>query len=84
MSSQVEIGYSLKKNHWKKGYATEVVKESIKWIFKSKDYSSIYAVTGSLNENSKNVLRRCGFLPKERFIENGEELDVFDLHERMS
>jgi RimJ/RimL family protein N-acetyltransferase len=75
----VEIGYSLIKNHWKQGYATEVVKASVNWIFKSKRFSSIYAITGSQNENSKNVLLKCGFLPKENFIESGEEMNLFGL-----
>ncbi len=75
----VEIGYSLKKNHWKKGYATEVVRESINWIFESKGFSSMYAITDSLNENSKNVLHRCGFLRKENFVEDGEEFNLYDL-----
>ena len=73
----VEIGYSLVKNHWKKGYATEIVKESIAWIFESKGFSSIYAITGLHNENSKNVLLKCGFLQKENFTENGEEMNLF-------
>ncbi|MEP6951473.1 MAG: GNAT family N-acetyltransferase [Ginsengibacter sp.] len=75
----VEIGYSLIKKYWKKGYATEIVKESIAWIFESKGFSSIYAVTGLYNENSKNVLLKCGFLPGENFIENGEEMNLFGL-----
>lgn len=75
----VEIGYSLKKNQWKKGYATEVVKESIHWIFESKGFSSMYAITGSDNENSKNVLLKCGFISKEYFTENGEDLNLFGL-----
>ena len=75
----VEIGYSLIKNHWKKGYATEIVKESIAWIFEAKGFSSIYAITGLNNENSKNVLLKCGFLPEENFTENGEEMNLFGL-----
>ncbi len=75
----VEIGYSLIKNYWKKGYATEIVKESIAWIFESKGFSSIYAITEMYNENSKNVLLKCGFLPEKNFIENGEEMNLFEL-----
>ena len=75
----VEIGYSIIKNYWKCGYATEVVKESIAWLFESKGFTSIYAITGSRNENSKNVLVKCGFLPEKEFIENGEEMNLFEL-----
>ena len=75
----VEIGYSLIKSYWNKGYATEIVKESTRWIFESKGFSSIYAITEMHNENSKNVLLKCGFLPKENFTENGEEMNLFSL-----
>ena len=76
----VEIGYSLKRNQWQKGYATEVVKESINWIFESNQFSSLYAITGSENESSKNVLLKCGFISKEYFTEAGEELSLFRLN----
>ena len=75
----VEIGYSLIKDHWKKGYATEIVKKSISWIFESKEFSSIYAITELHNESSKNVLLKCGFLPKKTFTEYGEEMNLFSL-----
>jgi RimJ/RimL family protein N-acetyltransferase len=75
----VEIGYSLIKNYWKKGYATEIVKESIDWIFESKGFSSMYAKTDMENESSKNVLLKCGFLPKENVTEHGEEMNLFRL-----
>ena len=75
----VEIGYSLIKKHWEKGYATEIVKRSIRWIFESKGFSSMYAITELNNENSKNVLLKCGFVPGENFTENGEEMNLFGL-----
>ena len=75
----VEIGYSLIKNQWHKGYATEIVKEGITWIFKQDRFLSISAITELHNENSKNVLLKCGFLPQQTFIEHGEEMNLFGL-----
>lgn len=75
----VEIGYSLIKNKWQKGYATEIVKESINWIFKSNRFSSIHAKTGKNNKNSKNVLLKCGFVSCENINEDGEEVNVFSV-----
>jgi ribosomal-protein-alanine N-acetyltransferase len=75
----VEIGYSLIKKYWKKGYATEIVKESIAWIFEAKGFSSMYAITELHNQNSKNVLLKCGFHRKENFTENGEEMSLFGI-----
>ena len=75
----VEIGYSLIKNQWHKGYATEIVKESINWIFEQDRFLSISAITELDNVNSKNVLLKCGFQPQGNFIENGEEMNLFGL-----
>lgn len=77
--TEVEIGYSLIKSEWNKGYATEIVKESICWIFKQERFLSIAAITELNNENSKNVLLKCGFKPRQTFIENGEEMNLFGL-----
>lgn len=75
----VEIGYSLIKDQWNKGYATEVVKESIDWLFEQDGFFSISAVTELSNENSKNVLLKCGFRSLENFMENGKEMNVFSI-----
>lgn len=75
----VEIGYSLIKNEWQKGYATEIVKESIHWIFQQDRFLSISAITELHNENSQNVLLKCGFYREKNFTENGEEMNLFEL-----
>ncbi len=75
----VEIGYSLKKEHWNKGYATEIVEESIKWLFEQKKFSCIYAITETNNVNSKHVLLKCGFIQQENFIEDTKEMSLFML-----
>lgn len=75
----VEIGYSLKKEHWNKGYATEIVQESIYWLIEHKKISNIYAVTETDNINSHNVLFKCGFIQQENFIEDGKEMSLFGL-----
>jgi len=75
----VEIGYSLIKNQWQKGYATEIVKESITWLFEQDRFFSISAITELHNEGSKNVLLKCGFHSQHTFIEHGEEMNLFGL-----
>ncbi len=75
----VEIGYSLKKEHWNKGYATEIVDKSISWLFEQKKFSNIYAVTETNNINSHHVLLKCGFIQEENFIEDGKEMSLFGL-----
>ena len=75
----IEIGYSIIKDKWNKGYATEIVKESIAWLFEQDRFLSISAITELSNENSKNVLLKCGFQPEENFVENGREMNLFGI-----
>ena len=64
----VEIGYSLIKKHWKKGYATEIVHEGVNWLFEQKEISNIYAVTETGNVDSQHVLLKCGFCREDNFM----------------
>ncbi len=75
--SGVEIGYAFRKEDWGKGFATEIVKQGVNYVFTYTDFSSIYAFTEIRNNGSKNVLDKSGFTYLENIIENGEELDVF-------
>ena len=75
----IEIGYSFKKKHWNKGYATEIVEESINWLFAQKKFTNIQAITETDNINSQHVLLKCGFIQEENFIEDGKEMSLFKL-----
>ena len=77
MKDGIEIGYSLKKEHWNKGFATEIVRESITWIQELKKFDTVYAVTATDNINSQNVLIKSGFTLQENFLENGKEMSLF-------
>ncbi len=75
----IEIGYSLIKSQWQKGFATEVVTDGVKWLISLNQFSKIYAVTDMLNTQSKHVLFKCGFLQEENIVEMNEELNLFSL-----
>lgn len=75
----IEIGYSLIKKYWKKGYATEIVQSCIQWLFQRERFSAIFAVTETDNVNSQNVLFRCGFYQKENILEDGKAMSLFSL-----
>ena len=77
MKDGIEIGYSLKKEHWNKGFATEIVRESITWIQQLKKFDKVYAITATDNTNSQNVLLKSGFTQQEDFLENGKEMSLF-------
>ncbi len=73
----VEIGYAFRKQDWGKGFATEIVKQCVQYVFTSTNFSSIYAFTHKKNDGSKNVLGKSGFTYLKNIIEDGEWLDVF-------
>ncbi|MEP6595416.1 MAG: GNAT family N-acetyltransferase [Ginsengibacter sp.] len=73
----VEIGYAFRKQDWGKGFATEIVKAALKYIFTSTNFFSIYAYTDKRNINSKKVLEKSGLTYLENIIEDGKALEVF-------
>lgn len=79
----LEIGYSLMQDYWKKGYATEIVKKSVNWLFECKGFSSMYAITDWHNENSKKVLLKCGFHSSKTFFENSNMMNLFEVNKEI-
>jgi len=78
-SNAVEIGYALIKKEWGKGYATEIVRQGVDYVFNSTPFEVIHAYTEQPNINSKNVLVKCGFTQQVNAIEYGTELNLFSI-----
>ena len=60
--SDIEIGFSLHKKYWGKGYATELVKALIQWGFKYLPVKKLVAFTEPENVASNRVLQKCGMI----------------------
>jgi ribosomal-protein-alanine N-acetyltransferase len=60
--NMVTIGYFLAESHWGKGVATEAVKILLKFLFMDVNVNRIQAAVMPLNENSKKVLLKNGFI----------------------
>ena len=73
----VEIGYSLIKEQWKKGYATEVVNETVNWLFAEKGFVKICGVTELENIDSQNVLLKAGFTRQKDILEDDRWMSYF-------
>jgi len=58
----VTIGYFLMESHWGKGIATEALKVLLNFLFLSVNVNRIQAEVMPLNENSKKVLLKNGFI----------------------
>lgn len=58
---QREIGYVMNPAYWGKGYASEAVNALLKYGFEQLKLGSIWCAHFDWNENSKRVIKKCGF-----------------------
>lgn len=57
---RAELGYSLARKHWGKGYATEAARSVISWGFGDLDLDKIYAHADAGNQRSWRVMEKLG------------------------
>ncbi len=80
-----EIGYWLGREYWSKGYATEAVKEIMKFGFNEIMLNKVWASTLAKNIGSINVLLKVGMKKEGTLKQNRllmgiyEDVDVFGL-----
>lgn len=58
---KMQLGYALLKEHWGKGYATELTMGGLHYVFTKTMLSEIFAVTEVENTASQKVLLKAGF-----------------------
>lgn len=56
----IELGYTLDKKFWNRGYATELVSALIEWGFKNLAIKRLVAVIDPKNTGSRHVAEKCG------------------------
>ncbi len=85
---QVEIGYELARDHWRKGIMTEALKAIIKWGFHELNFKRIEAMVMVENTASIKLLGSLGFVEEGLLREYGfwkrqfHDLKVFSLLRR--
>lgn len=57
---EFELGYALLESHRGRGYATEAVRELIRYAFEEREVAAIYARTDITNERSYAMMKRVG------------------------
>jgi RimJ/RimL family protein N-acetyltransferase/GNAT superfamily N-acetyltransferase len=57
-----ELGYTLGRDHWGMGYATEAVEGMVAYLFEEMGVARVSAMLHPDNVASARVLERCGFL----------------------
>jgi len=81
-SDQMQMGYALLPQHWGKGYATELTKEGLHYVFAKTPLQIIYGYTEKPNTPSQKVLLKCGFRYVSNKIEAGREIVEFVLSKK--
>ena len=69
-----QLGYAFLKQHWGKGYATEITEGGIRYYFDNCEEKEVYAVTEAPNVASQKVLNKTGFVMHSTRMEEGKEL----------
>ena len=67
---QAEVGYTLAREHWGKGYAAEAVSRLLDHAFRDAGLHRVYAVTDQENLPSIAVLERIGLRREGAFVQN--------------
>jgi RimJ/RimL family protein N-acetyltransferase len=67
---QAQIGYTLAREHWKKGYAAEAVQGLLDYLFEEFNLHRITATCDAENTASFRLLERVGMRREAHFIEN--------------
>jgi [ribosomal protein S5]-alanine N-acetyltransferase len=73
----IQLGYSLLPNEWGKGYATELTKAGLQYVFEKMKLPLIYGVTEVGNIASQQVLLKAGFNKEMDFKEGEKDLIRF-------
>ena len=74
---QMQLGYALLPQQWGKGYATELTRAGLHYVFTKTDIDPIYAYTETQHIRSQNVLLKTGFKAIGNWNEEQKEIAVF-------
>jgi ribosomal-protein-alanine N-acetyltransferase len=75
----MQLGYALLPLHWGKGYATELTRAGLHYVFTQTPLDIIYGYTEKPNEASQKVLLKSGFFHSGEKVQAGKKLVEFVL-----
>lgn len=76
-SEDIQLGYAFLKDHWGKGFASELTKAGLDYYFKNSNADHIYAIAEEANIASHRVLFKNGFIHHGIKREGEKELMQF-------
>jgi RimJ/RimL family protein N-acetyltransferase len=68
---KVEVGWTLQRSAWGRGYATEGAKASLEFGFDVLDLPQIFSMTRPDNARSRAVMERCGLTQRGELVFHG-------------
>jgi [ribosomal protein S5]-alanine N-acetyltransferase len=77
--NKTEIGYSIQRNYWGNGIATEMVKAMVGYALADADTKGVVAVTTLENIASQRVLEKAGLVRRNDYERNGEVVAFFKI-----
>ena len=81
---EMQLGYSLLKQDWGRGFATELTEGGIDYFFRVTDSERIYGITEAPNIASQRVLLKAGFVFETSYPESDKELFRYILTRHMN
>ena len=75
----IEVGYTLHKKFWGKGYATEIAKALIQYGFNKLNLSKLVAVTYPENIQSRRVLEKAGMRYMKQSLYRGITVSLYEI-----
>ena len=78
-SADIQIGYSLSKENWGLGYASEALKGCLRYVFDNLKLEKVVGITEAENLGSQKVLLKNGFVFDHTFREGEKELYLYIL-----
>jgi ribosomal-protein-alanine N-acetyltransferase len=81
-ASDSQLGYALLKENWGKGYATELMREGINYVFNKTSLEEVYGITETFNIASQKVLLKVGFTLFKTYKEGEKEVCCFILRKK--
>jgi RimJ/RimL family protein N-acetyltransferase len=64
LEPKIEVGWTLQRSVWGRGYATEAAKASLTFGFERLGLPQIFSMTLPTNRRSLAVMERCGLTPR--------------------
>ena len=78
-TDRIQLGYALLPQYWGKGYATELTRNGLHYVFAKMNLNVIYALTETPNISSQKVLIKTGFTEDGIIMEGKKDLVQFSM-----